>query len=226
MIRMRQFTHVVTPNADQIVKIEHDSTLRGIYEDAGLIITDGTPLLWISKCYGRPIKQKIPGPLLTENVIRMASQKNYSVFFLGAGPGVAAKAAEKMSAKYPGLRIAGTYSPSYGFEKNPDEIRNTVHMLKDSEADILLVGLGSPKQDIFIHGHQREFGIPVAMSIGAAIDFLAGNSKRAPEWINKIGMEWLYRFFQDPARLFQRYFVDDMQILKLFFQYRNKGGTK
>lgn len=226
MIQTRRFTHVVTPNTDQIVKIEHSDALKKIYRDAGLIVTDGTPLLWISKWYGRPIRQKIPGPLLTENVIRMAAQKNYPVYFLGAGPGVASVAAEKMGTKYPGLRVAGTYSPPYGFEKDPNETRHIIDMLKDSKVDILLVGLGSPKQDIFIHDHQRECDIPVAMSVGAAIDFLAGSSKRAPDWINEIGLEWLYRFFHDPARLFRRYFVDDMQILRLFFQYRNKDGKK
>lgn len=216
----RNPAHIVSLNVDQVVKIENNREFAKIVEDAELVITDGTPLIWISRLFKKPILQKIDGPRLGEESVKYAAKKGYKVFLLGAKEGVAAKAAMKLKEKYPGLIIAGTYSPPYGFEKNKEEIRKINIMLRKSMTDILIVGLSAPKQEIFVYRNKSEYQIPVSISLGAAIDFYAGNIKRAPEWMNKCGLEWLYRFFKEPKRLFKRYFVDDMKIISLAFKYR------
>lgn len=223
-IKTRKIGHVITPNVDQIVRIESDKYFKKICDNAELLLVDGTPLLWIAKWYGQPIKEKICGSDLVPYLCELSAQKGYSVFLLGAAEGVAAKAAENLKTKYPGLNVAGTYSPPYGFEKNDEELAKINKMLRDSKADMLFVGMGVPKQDIFIFENMYTYQIPMSFSIGGTIDFMAGEQKRAPKWINRIGFEWLYRFFQNPKRMFKRYFVDDRQIFGLARKYRN--GSK
>ena len=179
--------------------------------------------MWISRWYGRPIKEKICGSDLVPDLCKVAAKKGYSVFLLGAADGVAAKAAENLKRKYPGLKVVGTYSPPFGFEKDKTEVEHINKMLFDSKADMLFVGMGVPKQDIFIYENMHKYQIPMSFSIGAAIDFEAGVQKRAPKWINKIGMEWLYRLFSNPKRMFKRYIIDDMKIFKLAWKYQREG---
>lgn len=219
-IENRKISQVITPNVDQIVRMEWDDYFRKICDKCELLLVDGHPLMWIAKLYKKPFKEKICGSDLVPKLCEVASQKGYSVFFLGAGLGVADIAARNMTKKNPGLKIAGTYSPPLGFEKNPHEIEKINEMLRQSKADMLFVGMGVPKQDIFIFENKEKYNIPVSFSIGGTIDFLAGKQKRAPRWVNKIGFEWFYRFLHDPKRMFKRYFINDMKIIKLIWKYR------
>jgi len=218
-----KYHYVVTPNVDHIVKLEKDEEFKKVYESADLILTDGMPLIWISKLLKKPIKEKISGSDLFPEVCKMAAEKGYSVFLLGAGPGVAQKAAEKLMAKYKGLKIAGVYSPPYGFENDEKEIRKIIEMINQSKPDILAVGLGAPKQEKFIYKYLSELKVPVSLGIGAAIDFEAGNIKRAPKWMQRCGLEWFYRFLKEPKRMFKRYFIDDMQIFRIFLKYKGEN---
>ena len=183
-IRERKTGHVITLNVDQIVRMETDSYFKEICDNAELLLVDGHPLLWRAKWYGKPIKEKICGSDLMPELCGIAAAKGYSVFLLGAAPGVADTAAKKLKEQYPGLVIAGTYSPPFGFEKDREEIEKINNLLRNSNADILFCGMGVPKQDIFIYENQRRYQIPVSLSIGATIDFIAGVQKRAPKWIN------------------------------------------
>lgn len=221
-INERKIGYVITPNVDQIVRIEHDPYFREICDNAELLLADGHPLLWIANWYKTPIKQKICGSDLVPILCGVAARKDYSVFLLGAAEGVAAKAAENLKQRYPGLNIAGTYSPPFGFEKDKKEIEKINRMLYKSKADMLFVGMGVPKQDIFIYENMNKYQIPMSFSIGATIDFLAGVQKRAPKWMSKIGMEWLYRLLQDPKRMFKRYIIDDMKIIGLAQKYKRR----
>ena len=220
-IRLRKIGHVITPNVDQIVRMEWDSYFREICDNAELLLTDGHPLLWIAKWYGRPIKEKICGSDLVPHLCEVAEKKGYSVFFLGAAPGVAQRAVDKLREKLPDLRIAGAYAPPIGFEKDEAEMDRINQMLKESHADMLFVGMGVPKQDIFIYENMNTYQIPMSFSVGGTIDFIAGEQKRAPKWMSRIGMEWLYRFFQDPRRMFKRYFLKDIKIIGLVWKYRD-----
>ena len=211
-------SYVVTPNVDHIVKLENDIEFQSVYKDADLILTDGMPLIWISKMKKNPIKEKVSGSDLFPKVCDLASKNGYKVFLLGAAEGVAAKAAINLERKYKGLNIVGTYSPSYGFENKKEEIDNIIKMINEVKPDILAVGLGAPKQEKFLYRYRKELNVPVSLAIGASIDFEAGNVTRAPIWMQKRGLEWFYRLIKEPKRMYKRYLVDDIKILKILFK--------
>ena len=220
LILSKKPSYVVTPNVDHIVKLEKDKEFQEVYKEADLILTDGMPLIWISKIKKTPIKEKVSGSDLFPEVCKLAANKGYKVFLLGAAEGVAAKAAENLKEKYKGLNIVGTYSPSYGFEKNEEEIQQIIKMINEVKPEVLAVGLGAPKQEKFLYNYRNQLNVPVALAIGASIDFEAGNIDRAPEWMQRSGLEWFYRLCKEPKRMFKRYLVDDMKIFKLIFLYR------
>lgn len=220
LIKEDKNAYVVTPNVDHIVKLETDKELQEVYKDADLILTDGKPLLWISKFYKTPIKEKISGSDLFPLLCKMAAEKGYNMFFLGAGEGVANKAAQNLTNKFPKLNIVGTYSPPFGFEKDKKEIEKIINMVNKANTQILIVGLGCPKQEKFIHKYRKELNVPISLGLGASLDFEAGNIKRAPKWMSDNGLEWLYRLSKEPKRMFKRYIVDDVKIFKLMFKYK------
>lgn len=220
LIKKDKNAYVVTPNVDHIVKLETDKELQEVYKDADLILTDGKPLLWISKFYKTPIKEKISGSDLFPLLCEMAAEKGYNMFFLGAGEGVANKAAQNLTNKFPKLNIVGTYSPPFGFEKDKKEIEKIINMVNKANTQILIVGLGCPKQEKFIHKYRKELNVPISLGLGASLDFEAGNIKRAPKWMSNNGLEWLYRLSKEPKRMFKRYIVDDLKIFKLIFKYK------
>lgn len=214
-------SYIVTPNVDHIVKLEKDKELKKVYENAALVLADGKPLIWISKLYKKPIKEKISGSDLFPLMCEMAANKKYSMFFLGAAEGVANKAAYNLKQKYNNLNVVGTYSPPYGFEKSDKEIEKIIGMINDAKPDILIVGLGCPKQEKFIYKYKEQLNVPVSLGLGASLDFEAGNIKRAPKWMANHGLEWFYRMIQDPKRLIKRYLLDDVKIIRLLFKYRD-----
>lgn len=220
LIQKKICSYVVTPNVDQIVRLEKDEELQKVYKNASLILTDGKPLIWISKWYKTPIKEKISGSDLFPKVCELAANKNYTMYLLGAAEGVADTAAKNLMKKYPGLNVVGTYSPPFGFEKNEQEMIKIKTQIQEVHPDILIVGLGCPKQEKFMYYHCKELGVPISFGLGASIDFEAGNIKRAPKWMSNHGLEWLYRFSKEPKRLFKRYFVDDLKIIQVARKYR------
>lgn len=220
IIKKNKNSYVVTPNVDHIVQLETNKELKDVYANASLILTDGKPLIWISKLYGTPIKEKISGSDLFPLLCKMAAEKKYTMFFLGAAEGVAQTAAKNLMDKYPGLKVVGTYSPPFGFEndkKEMDKIKSMIHKMKP---DILIVGLGCPKQELFMYHHCKELNVPISFGLGASLDFEAGNVKRAPKWMANNGFEWLYRITQDPKRMAKRYLINDMKIFSLFWKYK------
>lgn len=220
LVRNGKGAYVVTPNVDHIVQLETNEELQAVYRNASLILADGKPLIWISKLYGTPIKEKISGSDLFPRLCEMAAQKEYKMFFLGAAEGIAEKAAENLANRFKGLQVVGTYSPAIGFEKNPEEMDKIKQMIKNANPDILIVGLGCPKQEKFMYYHCAELGVPISFGLGASFDFEAGNVKRAPKWMRDHGLEWFYRFTKEPKRMFKRYFVNDIKIVRLIRKYR------
>ena len=223
LIRENRSAYVVTPNVDHLVQLERGGPLTEVYKNADLIITDGKPLIWISKWYGTPIKEKISGSDLFPRLCALAAEKGYRMYFLGAAEGVAAKAAENLEKKFPGLQVAGTYSPPYGFEKDRDELKKIIGQIKEADPHILIVGLGCPKQELFIVNHKDELGVPLSLGLGASLDFEAGNIKRAPKWMADHGLEWLFRITQDPKRMAKRYLVDDRKIIGMAIKYKKRS---
>lgn len=220
LIKEDNCSYVVTPNVDHIVQLEKDEELKRVYENASLILTDGKPLIWISNWYKTPIKEKISGSDLFPRVCDLAAKKGYTMYLLGAAEGVADKAAKNLIDKYKGLNIVGTYSPPFGFEKDKVELKKIERQIQEVHPDILIVGLGCPKQEKYMYHHCKELGVPISFGLGASIDFEAGNIKRAPKWMSEHGLEWLYRITQDPKRLAKRYLVDDMKIISIARKYR------
>lgn len=219
LIMNKKPSYIVTPNVDHIVKLEDDAEFKKVYKNADLILTDGMPLIWISRLKKSPIKEKVSGSDLFPRICKLASQKEYKVFLLGAAEGVAIKAAKNLEEKYKGLNIVGTYSPSYGFESNEGEIDNIIKIVNEARPDILAVGLGAPKQEKFIYNYKDKLSVPVSLAIGASIDFEAGNVKRAPKWMQHSGLEWFYRLIKEPKRMFKRYIIDDLKIIRLLIKY-------
>ncbi len=220
IICRRTAAYVVTPNVDHIVQLEKGGELCEAYKNADLILADGKPLIWISKFYKTPIKEKISGSDLFPKVCEMAAEKGYTMFFLGAADGVAAKAAENLKVKFPGLKVAGTFSPPYGFEKDENMINEIIQLVKEAKPDVLIVGLGCPKQELFMYHYCKAMNVPISLGLGASLDFEAGNIKRAPKWMSDFGLEWLYRIMQDPKRLFKRYWNDAIKIIPIIKKYK------
>ena len=220
LIQEDNCSYVVTPNVDHIVQLEKDEELKRVYENASLILTDGKPLIWISNWYKTPIKEKISGSDLFPRVCDLAAKKGYTMYLLGAAEGVGDKAAKNLIDKYKGLNIVGTYSPPFGFEKDKVELKKIERQIQEVHPDILIVGLGCPKQEKYMYHHCKELGVSISFGLGASIDFEAGNIKRAPKWMSEHGLEWLYRITQDPKRLVKRYLVDDMKIIGIARKYR------
>lgn len=215
--------YLTTPNVDHIIRLQKDEEFRKIYEGASLVIADGMPLVWASKLLGKPLKGRVTGSDLFPQLCRLAAFDSKDVFFLGSMPGVAEKAAENLKKRYPGFNLAGFYSPPFGFEKDPAENQKIINLINESKAPILFVALGAPKQEKWTYRHLDAINIKAAFCVGASIDFEAGVVKRAPAWVGKIGMEWLWRLVSDPKRLWRRYLVEDTAFLGLFIKEWLKG---
>ena len=216
----KQKAYIVAINVDVVMRIEQDALLKKITDAANIVIVDGKPLVWISRLYKRPIVEKISGSDLVPLLCERAAKKGYSIFILGGKEGVPEKAEQNLKKMYPGICIAGAYSPPFGFEKNQEELDYVNKLISEKNPDILLACLGCPKQEKFIYENMNKYNAKVSVCAGATVDFLAGSVKRAPRWMSNHGLEWLYRFAQEPKRLFKRYFIDDIKIIQLIWKYR------
>lgn len=208
---------LITPNIDHLVKLQKDKEFYEVYKQAEWIICDSKILYFFSKLLNKSLPEAIPGSsFFTAFYEYHQNDPNCKIFLLGAAKGIAAKAMERINQKIGRNIVVGAHSPSYGFEKKPEECEEIVKIINESSANVLLVGVGAPKQEKWIMKYRdRMPQINIFMALGATIDFEAGTLKRAPVVWQKIGMEWLYRCIKEPKRLFKRYFIDDMK----FFYY-------
>ena len=211
--------YIVAINEDVVVKIENDKELQEATNKADMVLADGKPLIWISKYYKRPIKEKISGSDLVPLLCKRAAEKRYSIYILGGADGIAEQAKKNLEEQYPAIRIVGTYAPPFGFEKDQAELDKINQMISEKTPDLLIACFGCPKQEKFIYRNIDKYDAKVSVCAGATVDFLAGNVKRAPKWMSEHGLEWFYRFLKEPKRMFKRYFVDDLKILKLMRKY-------
>lgn len=221
LIKKKSCSYVVTPNTDHIVLVEHDAEFKEIYDNADLVLLDGKPLVWLSKWLKDEKMEKISGSDIFPRICELAAKKGYTMYLFGAGQGVAEKAAENLTIKYPGLKIVGTQSPSFGFEKKEKEVNDCINRIKETKPDILIVGLGAPKQEKFIYKYKDELNVPLSLGLGATIDFEAGTKKRAPKWMQNAGLEWLYRSIQEPRRVGKRAVIDAINIVKIVSKYKH-----
>lgn len=210
---------VVTPNVDHIVKLQTNIGLQAAYQQASLIVTDGKPIVWAASLLGVNIPGTVPGSDLVPAIFAHAqsNQQPLTVFLLGAMPGVADKARDVIHATWPIVKVVDTLSPDFGFDKNPIVSNAICKQINASDADLLIVGLGAPKQELWVTQYAPEISVKVALCVGATIDFIAGEKSRAPIWMQKIGLEWLHRMLSEPRRLTKRYIVDAIIFPKLIF---------
>ena len=221
LINTEGYHYVVTPNSDIVVKMQDDPELKEICDNADLILTDGQIVVKLSRKTRYPIKERVCMTDFVWDVCDLAVEKGYKVFLFGGKEEVLEKATAKIKEKYPQLNIVDSYSPPFGFENNVGQLKKANDRIKDSGADILIVFLGCPKQEKFIAKNKEEYKIPISITMGGCVDFIAGGVSRAPRWMQDVGLEWFYRFLQEPKRMFKRYFVDDMRIFGLARKYRN-----
>ncbi len=207
-----------TPNIDHLMKLERDEEFARCYEQADRVVCDSRILYFCSQLLPRPLPEAIPGSsFFTAYCDYHRDDADCRVFLLGAAPGVAAEAMRRINERVGRRLIVGEYSPPFGFENDEAENRRISEIIEASGANVVVVGLGAPKQEKWIMANKdRMPGVELWMALGATIDFEAGNVKRAPRWVRRVGMEWFYRFCCEPRRLFRRYFVDDLRFFPLF----------
>ena len=220
LVEEKKKSYVVAVNTDVIIRIENDEYLKKIADEAELTLVDGKPLIWISNWLKRPVKEKISGSDLIPKLCQVASEKGYSIFIVGGKDGVADRAKTNLERTFAKIEIVGTYSPPFGFENDEDELKRINQKLCDTGPDIVIACFGCPKQEKWIYKNYMKYDGTVSICAGATVDFLAGSIKRAPKWMSNHGLEWFYRFLQEPKRMFKRYFVDDIKIFRLAWKYR------
>lgn len=204
--------HVVV-NVDKLVKAQRDPELRRIINECALINVDGMPVVWASRLLGRPLKERVAGVDLFESLMGRAAQKGWRVYLLGAREEIVSRVRELYAAKYPGLVFAGHRNGYWTAEQEPQVVAD----IAAARADLLFVAISSPKKEQFLGAYQATMKIPFAMGVGGTFDVAAGKVKRAPVWMQKAGLEWFYRFLQEPRRMFRRYFIEDMAFFGLLF---------
>ena len=210
---------VVTPNVDHTVLLQENAALRNAYQDASLVLADGHPVVWAARLLGKPLPGRVSGSDLVPKLFAAADENNpLRVFLLGALAGVAERAAANMKQKWPSVETVGLYSPPLGFEKDPQEEQSILQQIASVKPDILVVGLGAPKQELWVHRHHRQLDAKVALCVGATIDFLAGEKRRAPRWLQCLGLEWMHRMCSEPRRLVKRYARDAWIFPQLVFR--------
>lgn len=216
-------SNLIFLNVDVVMKIEKDIYLQKIVKDADYVVADGMPLIWISKWLKRPLKEKISGSDFVPLLCKYAAENSKTLFFAGGTEEALDDAMKNLKRKYPNIQIAGTYSPPQGFEKSGEEVRKMNEAIKAAKPDILIVCLGCPKQEIYIYENRKEYDTGISVCAGGTINFLSGRIPRCPSWMSRHGLEWLFRFSREPRRLFKRYFIDDVQVLRLIWKYRRQA---
>jgi N-acetylglucosaminyldiphosphoundecaprenol N-acetyl-beta-D-mannosaminyltransferase len=192
-----------------------NDALRLLYNSAALNVADGVPLIWASSLLKRRIRGRVTGLDLLPRFAKTGNEKNYRFFFLGAKEGVAGHLCRKFSAQYPDLNIVGHYSPPFAERFTDDENAKMISLVNDARPHVLWVSLTAPKQDFWINENFDKLDVNIAIGVGGAFEVTAGLIKRAPEWMQKSGLEWFYRFLQEPKRLFRRYFIEAPRFIPL-----------
>jgi N-acetylglucosaminyldiphosphoundecaprenol N-acetyl-beta-D-mannosaminyltransferase len=217
-IRERRFHQVATANTDFLINALEDPELRHILSTADLVIPDGMPLVWASRLLRSPLAERVTGADLVPRLAALAAIKGYRIFMLGARPEVALQARERLLAEFPEIQIVGCISPPVAPIMDMDH-EGLLSEIRKSRPDVLLVAFGNPKQEKWIHMNRQGLAdVPVCIGVGATFDFLAGNSARAPHWMQASGLEWVHRLLQDPKRLSRRYSRDLGQFSRYLFR--------
>jgi len=205
--------HVVV-NVDKLVKAQHDAALRQIINDCALVNVDGMPVVWASRLLGRPLKARIADVTLFNTLMARAALRGWRVYLLGATQDVVTEVRSRYAARFPQLVFAGCRNGYW----QPDEEAQVVAEIAAARADLLFVAISSPKKERFLGRYQAAMRVPFAMGVGGSFDVAAGKVRRAPRWMQQAGLEWFFRFLQEPRRMFRRYFIEDMAFFALLWR--------
>ncbi|MEO1374553.1 MAG: WecB/TagA/CpsF family glycosyltransferase [Cyanobacteria bacterium J06635_10] len=220
--KLQQGGLVVTPNVDHLMKLQRDQDFYGVYQEAEYRVCDSKILMYVSRFLGTPIQEKISGSDLFPAFYDYYKQdESIKIFLLGAEAGIAEIAQRNINSKVGRNMIVDTYSPPFGFEKDEEECQKILKLINSSDATVLAIGVGAPKQEMWIAKHRKHLHkVKIFLAIGATINFEAGNIKRSPKWMSEVGLEWLYRLLSEPRRLWKRYLMDVFPFIYLVFKQR------
>jgi len=189
-----------------VTEAQNDPSFKAVLNAAALVVPDGMPLVWLARLRGYPLKRRVYGPELMLTFCAQTAQCGYRHFLYGGAPGVPEQLAGTLTSRFPGLQIAGTHSPPFR-PLNPEDDERIAEMINDARPHVLWVGLSTPKQERWMYEHRDVLNVPVMLGVGAAFDLVTGRVKQAPAWMREHGIEWFYRFIQEPRRLWRRYFI-------------------
>lgn len=207
--------HVVL-NASKIVLMENNKELARIINSCDLINADGMSIIWASKFLGNKIRERVAGIDIMYKLLEVAKQNKYRVFLFGSEENVINSVVKKLKENYKGLIIAGYRN---GFFKEEDE-PNIIDEISKSNCHILFIGFSSPKKEFFLNKHKKKIKVPFCMGVGGSFDVIAGKYSRAPVWMQNIGLEWFYRFIQEPRRMWKRYFINNFKFIFIVLRFK------
>jgi len=208
--------YIITANLHYAMLCDTDPRLGAVNERAAFIVADGMPLVWASKLMGTPLPERVAGSDLIWKVCERAARDKQRIFILGGAPGVAEAAGQKLVQLYPGLVLAGSYSPPYRPLTDAEEA-DLIERLNASSAHILILAFGQPNGELWIARNCERIKIPACIQLGASIDFVVGKVKRAPRWMQRMGLEWFFRLIQEPRRLIRRYARNIRFLIRMIF---------
>jgi N-acetylglucosaminyldiphosphoundecaprenol N-acetyl-beta-D-mannosaminyltransferase len=211
---------IATVNAQFYVLAEKMLAFRACLHRVEYLCADGMPIVWACKTFGKKSVPRIAGVDLVADLCHAGAPHNLRIFLLGGRPGTASDTAKLLSDRFPGLQIAGVLCPPQGFELNQAQLQETLELIDAAKPHVLFVALGAPKQELFIDRHIRPLRIPIAVGIGGSFEILSGQAQRAPEWMRSKGLEWFYRFIQEPRRLWRRYLIGNTEFVWCLLKWR------
>lgn len=204
---------VFTPNVDHVVEYQDNPRFRAAYEAVSISLVDGAPVLWASRLLGEPLPEKVSGSDLLAPLMHHSAKRRWRVFLLGGGDGVAEMAKRSLEDSIPDVQVVGTLSPRIDMSKGSAVRAPIVETVARTAPHLVIVALGAPKQELFIHETREALRPAVLLGLGASLDFMAGTMRRAPVWMSRSGLEWLFRLSREPRRLWRRYLVRDPRFL-------------
>jgi len=213
-IDVRDMQYVCVTGVHGIIESYRDNAVRKIHNSAGMVTPDGMPLVWFGRYLGFKRIDRVYGPDLMLEVCELSLRTNYRHFFYGGMPGVPEKLAEELQDRFPGLIVAGTYSPPFG-EVSQAEDAKIVEMINSSKVDLVWVGISTPKQEKWMANHVGKLQAPVLIGVGAAFDIHSGLKRQAPVWMRRSGLEWIFRLSTEPKRLWRRYAINNPLFIAL-----------
>lgn len=219
-IRLGSKARVCVTPVNCVLWAYKDANLRNLYNSSAMNLADGVPLVWASKLLNIPIQGRVTGLDLLPEFSRIGNEEGYRFFFLGAKDGVAEHLSNVLSNKFPNLKVVGHYSPPFAEKFSGEENIKMISMINKVAPHVLWVSLTAPKQDYWIHEHFEKLHANIIIGVGGAFEVTAGLIKRAPKWMQNSGLEWLFRFIQEPRRLFKRYLIEAPQFIPLILRQK------